>query len=183
MQLRLHRPLAPSPNPLPISPSREGRPPSRTFGERGRRGAQRRWGSRFRLRAYQPREQKRETVSSGRCVTLAAGLTNFLSTLAEAALEGRLPRGFSVKRLPMLWSEQWRAVDCESRFRFEPNLVDPRLFNSFRTLYWRGSCFGPAASIVQPGKRNFAGRDWPVRLRADYGRTAGIRFADRPAAH
>jgi hypothetical protein len=33
--------------------------------------------------------------------------------LAEAALEGRLPRGFSVKRLtelPMLWSEQWRAV-------------------------------------------------------------------------
>jgi site-specific DNA recombinase len=35
------------------------------------------------------------------------------SILAEAALEGRLPRGFSVKRLtdlPMLWSEQWRAL-------------------------------------------------------------------------
>ena len=33
--------------------------------------------------------------------------------LAEAAIEGRLPRGFSVKRLtdlPMLWSEQWRAI-------------------------------------------------------------------------
>jgi hypothetical protein len=32
---------------------------------------------------------------------------------AEAALEGRQPRGFRVKRLtdpPMLWSEQWRAV-------------------------------------------------------------------------
>ena len=31
--------------------------------------------------------------------------------LAEAAMEGRLPRGFCVKRrtdLPMLWSEQWR---------------------------------------------------------------------------
>ena len=24
--------------------------------------------------------------------------------------------------------------------------------------------FGPTASIVQPGKRNFSGRDWPVIL-------------------
>ena len=30
---------------------------------------------------YGPCEQKRETVSSGRCATLAAGSTNFLSTL------------------------------------------------------------------------------------------------------
>ena len=36
--------------------------------------------------------------------------------LAEAAMEGRLPRGFCVKRLtdlPMLWSEQWRAVGLQ----------------------------------------------------------------------
>ncbi len=36
-----------------------------------------------------------------------------LPILAEAAMEGRLPRGFSIKRLtdlPMLWSEQWRAI-------------------------------------------------------------------------
>ena len=36
--------------------------------------------------------------------------------LAEAAMEGRLPRGFCVKRLtdlPMLWSEQWRAIGLQ----------------------------------------------------------------------
>ena len=37
--------------------------------------------------------------------------------LAEAAIEGRLPRGFSVKRLTdlsMLWSEQWRAIGLQA---------------------------------------------------------------------
>ena len=37
--------------------------------------------------------------------------------LAEAAMEGRLPRGFCVKRLtdlPMLWSEQWRAIGLQA---------------------------------------------------------------------
>ena len=38
----------------------------------------------------------------------------FLSpALVQAAIDGRLPRGFGVQRLtnlPMLWSEQWRAV-------------------------------------------------------------------------
>jgi len=32
-------------------------------------------------------------------------------------MEGRLPRGFCVKRLtdlPMLWSEQWRAVGLQA---------------------------------------------------------------------
>ena len=36
--------------------------------------------------------------------------------LAKAAMEDRLPRGFSVKRLtdlPMLWSEQLRAVGLQ----------------------------------------------------------------------
>ena len=34
----------------------------------------------------------------------------------RAAMEGRLRRGFSVKRLtdlPMLWSEQWRAIGLQ----------------------------------------------------------------------
>jgi ABC-type xylose transport system permease subunit len=35
---------------------------------------------------------------------------------------------------------------------------------------------------VQPGKRNFAGRDWRANSGAEHGRTAGIRFADRAAA-
>ena len=37
--------------------------------------------------------------------------------LAEAAMEGRLPRGFCIKRLtdlPMLWSEQWRAIGLQA---------------------------------------------------------------------
>ena len=32
-------------------------------------------------------------------------------------MEGRLPRGFGVKRLtdlPMLWSEQWRAIGLQT---------------------------------------------------------------------
>ena len=45
--------------------------------------------------------------------------------LAEAALEGRLPRGFSVKRLtdlPMLWSEQWRAVGLREPIQVQAEL-------------------------------------------------------------
>ena len=56
------------------------------------------------------------------------------------------------------------------------------VFDSLLTLCWGARCFGPTASIVQPGKRNFAGRDWPAILGADHGRTAGIRFADRATA-
>ncbi len=36
--------------------------------------------------------------------------------MAEAAMEGRLPRGFCIKRLtdlPMLWSEQWGAIGLQ----------------------------------------------------------------------
>ena len=37
--------------------------------------------------------------------------------LAEAAMEGRLPRGFCIKRLtdlPMLWSEQWGRIGLQA---------------------------------------------------------------------
>ena len=50
---------------------------------------------------------------SERSIRMTVSLAFVSPVLAEAALEGRLPRGFSVKRLtdlPMLWSEQWRAV-------------------------------------------------------------------------
>jgi site-specific DNA recombinase len=39
-----------------------------------------------------------------------------------AALEGRLPRGFRVKRLmdlPMEWSKQWDAIGLRAAHRFE----------------------------------------------------------------
>ncbi len=50
---------------------------------------------------------------SERSIRMTVSLAFISPVLAEAALEGRLPRGFSVKRLtdlPMLWTEQWRAV-------------------------------------------------------------------------
>jgi hypothetical protein len=56
------------------------------------------------------------------------------------------------------------------------------VFDSFLTLGWGTRYFGPTASIVQPGRRNFAGRDWPVILGGERGSTAGIRLADRAAA-
>ena len=50
--------------------------------------------------------------------TGAAARAKFLSpALAEAAMEGRLPRGFCIKRLtdlPMLWSEQWGAIGLQA---------------------------------------------------------------------
>ena len=55
---------------------------------------------------------KRENKSE-RSIRMTVSLAFVSPVLAKAALEGRLPRGFSVKRLtdlPMLWSEQWRAV-------------------------------------------------------------------------
>ncbi len=47
----------------------------------------------------------------------------------------------------------------------EPNLVDPRLFNSLRTLYWRGRCFGPAASISAARETDFCGQRLAGELR------------------
>ena len=45
--------------------------------------------------------------------------------LAKAAMEGRLPRGFCVKRLtdlPMLWSEQWRAIGLQEPVQIRAEL-------------------------------------------------------------
>ena len=53
---------------------------------------------------------------SERSIRMTLSLAFISPVLAKAALEGRLPRGFSVKRLtdlPMLWSEQWRAVGLQ----------------------------------------------------------------------
>ena len=50
-------------------------------------------------------------------VRMTLSLAFVSSVLAEAAMEGRLPRGFCVKRLtdlPMLWSEQWRAIGLQT---------------------------------------------------------------------
>ena len=53
---------------------------------------------------------------SERSIRMTLSLAFVSLALAEAAMEGRLPRGFCVKRLtdlPMLWSEQWRAIGLQ----------------------------------------------------------------------
>ena len=54
---------------------------------------------------------------SERSIRMTLSLAFVSSVLAEAAMEGRLPRGFCVKRLtdlPMLWSEQWRTIGLQA---------------------------------------------------------------------
>ncbi len=62
---------------------------------------------------------------SKRSIRMTLSLAFMSPVLAEAAMEGRLPRGFSIKRLtdlPMLWSEQWRAIGLRApaQVRAEP---------------------------------------------------------------
>jgi hypothetical protein len=57
--------------------------------------------------------------------------------------------------------------------------ADQRLARFVAAQAAASRCFGLSASIVQPGKRNFAGRDWRANSGAERGRTAGLRFADR----
>ena len=53
---------------------------------------------------------------SERSIRMTLSLAFVSPVLVEAAMEGRLPRGFSVKRLtdlPMLWSEQWHSIGLQ----------------------------------------------------------------------
>jgi site-specific DNA recombinase len=50
---------------------------------------------------------------SERSIRMTLSLAFLSPVLAEAAMDGRLPRGFSIRRLtelPVLWSEQWTAL-------------------------------------------------------------------------
>jgi hypothetical protein len=52
-------------------------------------------------------------AKSERSIRQSLSLAFLDPSLAEAAIEGRLPRGFGVKRLidlPMLWPQQWDAL-------------------------------------------------------------------------
>jgi hypothetical protein len=52
-------------------------------------------------------------AKSERSIRMTLSLAFLSPVLAKAAMEGRLPRGFCIKRLtdlPMLWSEQWHAL-------------------------------------------------------------------------
>jgi site-specific DNA recombinase len=62
---------------------------------------------------------------SERSIRMTVSLAFVSPVLAKAAMEGSLPRGFSVKRLtdlPMLWSEQWRAVGLQEPIQVRAEL-------------------------------------------------------------
>jgi site-specific DNA recombinase len=57
---------------------------------------------------------------SERSIRMTLSLAFLSAILAEAAMEGRLPHGLSVKRLtelPMLWSEQWGVLGLQESTR------------------------------------------------------------------
>ena len=62
---------------------------------------------------------------SERSIRMTLSLAFLSPVLAEAAMEGRLPRGFSVKRLtelPMLWSEQWGVLGLREPIQAQAEL-------------------------------------------------------------
>ena len=63
---------------------------------------------------------------SERSVRMTLSLAFLSPVLAEAATDGRLPRGFSVKRLtelPMLWSDQWGALGLREPIQAQAELA------------------------------------------------------------
>lgn len=62
---------------------------------------------------------------SERSIRMRLSLAFISPILAEAAMAGRLPRGFSVKRLtdlPMLWSEQWSVLGLQEPVQVQAEL-------------------------------------------------------------
>ena len=101
---------------------------------------------------------------SERSIRMTLSLAFLSPVLTESAIEGRLPRGFCVKRLidlPMLWSEQWRDLGLQEPVQAGAELGRsiPRRFRAANppvVLKWRLSP-GSGLSISWSGKRNFAG--------------------------
>ena len=64
-------------------------------------------------RQHEPRLAAVRAGKSERSIRMNLSLAFLSPVLAEAAMDGRLPRGFSIRRLtelPVLWSEQWTAL-------------------------------------------------------------------------
>ena len=64
------------------------------------------------IAALAARERKTE-----RSIRMTLSLAFLSPTLVKAAIDGRLPRGFGVKRLmdlPMAWSDQWSALGLKT---------------------------------------------------------------------
>ena len=68
--------------------------------------------SRLTLESLASREDKSE-----RSIRMTLSLAFLAPEIVKAAVEGRLPRGFGLKRLvdlPMAWPDQWRALGLQA---------------------------------------------------------------------
>ena len=67
---------------------------------------------RLTLESIALREDKTE-----RSIRMTLSLAFLAPEIVKAAVEGRLPRGFGLKRLvdlPMAWPDQWRALELQA---------------------------------------------------------------------
>ena len=124
---------------------------------------------------------------SERSIWMTVSLAFLSPVLAEAALGGspstRVQRQAPDRPANALVRAMARSGTARADLRFEPNSADPRRPSTARRRYVGAPAVSvQSPSIVQPRKRNFAGRDWRANSGAEHGRPAGIWFADRPQA-
>jgi hypothetical protein len=128
---------------------------------------------------------------SERSIRMTLSLAFLSPVLAEAAMDGRLPRGFSIRRLtelPMLWSEQWTPWDFGNRFRRRPQSAADRLGDYPRTKFLLhsqptrrlgstlGLGLGNGILSAETGGRNQAQN---ARERSESGSQTVLRLANR----
>ena len=87
-----------------------------------------------------------------RSIRMTLSLAFLAPDVVKAEVEGRLPRGYGLKRLvdlPMAWPDQWRALDSQRRRgRKEPSALAYRI-SRLRLV----SCPGAIATVVDQASR------------------------------
>ena len=76
-----------------------------------------RWLEELTTSSDQPSKRSPLARARERSIRMTLSLTFLSPTLAKAAIDGRLPRGFGAKRLmdlPMAWSDQWSVLGLKA---------------------------------------------------------------------
>jgi hypothetical protein len=129
------------------------------------------------------REKKTE-----RSIHMTLSLAFLSPALVKAAIEGRLSRGFGVKRLmelPMAWSDQWSALGLKAPAqtsskldRLNPSPTARESHSEIGAEFRSPTLLPRKANQRGFGKRNFAARDSPPRPSGRGGQTRQLGFAD-----
>ena len=131
-----------------------------------------------------------------RSIRMTLSLAFLAPAIVKAAIDGRLPRGFGLKRLmdlPMAWPDQWRRSGSRRQRRRNERSDPARLSSGDELIHpirtgsqWRGS--NPkgrsksarwARGKQQPWKRKFAAGDFRPRAPAKSRKDGRIDPADR----